>query len=267
MEEIRAESWLELQEHLFADSWQEELSRHRSDFVYRGESDERNVLTTSLMRLGGDYGALEQHLLRSFRRYAQRRDVPVDALWNWLALAKHHNLPTRLLDWSYSPYVALHFVTASAGRYDVDGAVWMVDFVRAHEQLPERLSEALELEGGSALTAETLQAVAPSLREFDALGEDFVVFFEPPSLDQRIVNQYGLFSAMPGPSARVDDWLERHPELGRRIVIPAELKWEVRDKLDQANVTERVLFPGLDGLSAWLKRYYSPREPAQPRSE
>ncbi len=261
MQEIRVESWLELQECLFADSWHAELNRHRSDFCFRGENDSRNELTTSLMRLGGDYASLEQHLLRSFRKYAPRREVPVDSTWNWLALAKHHNLPTRLLDWSYSPYVALHFVTANADRFDRDGAVWMIDFVRVREHLPRRLREAAEHEGGNTLSAESLGDAAASLRELDRLGDDFVVFLEPPSLDERIVNQYALFSLMPSATARIDVWLEQHPELARRVIIPAGLKWEVRDKLDQANVTERVLFPGLDGLSKWLKRYYSPRTP------
>jgi hypothetical protein len=47
----------------------------------------------------------------------------------------------------------------------------------------------------------------------------------------------------------MDDWLQQHPSFSRRVVIPADLKWEIRDKLDQANVNERILFPGLDGLS------------------
>jgi hypothetical protein len=63
---------------------------------------------------------------------------------------------------------------------------------------------------------------------------------------------------MSSPAAILDDWLRRHPELCRQVVIPAALKWEIRDKLDQANVNERVLFPGLDGLSRWLTRYYTP---------
>jgi hypothetical protein len=113
----------------------------------------------------------------------------------------------------------------------------------------------------NAMSADLLEELAPSLGDFDRLGEDFVVFFEPPALDERIVNQYALFSLMPSPQARMDDWLERNPGLARRIVLPAELKWEVRDKLDQANITERVLFPGLDGLATWLKRYFSPRLP------
>jgi hypothetical protein len=45
------------------------------------------------------------------------------------------------------------------------------------------------------------------------------------------------------PDQSFDDWLGEHGELARRIVIPAELNWEVRDKLDQANLAERVLFP------------------------
>ncbi len=257
--EVQAESWTHLHELLYAESWREQLQRHRSDFAFRGDGDVRNDLRTSLQRLGGAFHDVESHLLRNFRKYAARDDVPEDSLWNWLALAKHHGLPTRLLDWTFSPYVALHFATQNSVRFDVDGAIWMVDFVKANRLLPPALRSELERLGANAMSADSLVRVAPTLEDLDALGGDFVVFFEPPALDERIVNQYALFSFMPDVQARLDAWLEQHPDLWRRVILPAELKWEVRDKLDQANITERVLFPGLDGLSAWLKRYFSPR--------
>jgi hypothetical protein len=258
--EIRVASWSELHERLFDDSWQEALGRHRSNFAYRGRSSTEG-LATSLQRLGGDVSALEGQLLRNFRKYAHRSDVPYDSTWNWLALGKHHGLPTRLLDWSYSPYVALHFATASVDRYDEDGVVWMIDYVRAHELLPDALREVLTAEGANVFTADLIDRVAKHRDDLDGLAEDddFVLFLEPPSLDDRIVNQYALFSLMSSADASLDGWCEAHGELVRKLVVPADLKWEVRDKLDQANVTERVLFPGLDGLSAWLRRYYLPR--------
>jgi hypothetical protein len=85
------------------------------------------------------------------------------------------------------------------------------------------------------------------------------MFLEPPSLDERIIQQHALFSMMNSNSGLVEDWMENHKDLYFRIIIPKELKWEIRDKLDQANITERVLFPGLNGLSLWLKRHYSPK--------
>jgi hypothetical protein len=260
VDEIRVESWAELQERLFEDAWQAELGRFRSNYAFRGRADAAEDLRSSLIRLGGDTRNVEGYLLRNFRKYATQGDVPIDSLWNWLALGQHHGLPTRLLDWTYSPFVALHFATWNLERYDRDGIVWCLDYVRTHDALPGSLAEVLEQQGANVFTPELLADAAPGFRELEELADDpFCLFLEPPSLDERIVNQYALFSLLSSPTATLEEWLEPRPQLGRRIVIPAELKWEVRDKLDQANITERVLFPGLDGLSAWLKRYYLPR--------
>jgi hypothetical protein len=258
MNEHRVESWTELQELLFEDSWNDELGLFRSSHAYRGSSDAAADLRSGLVRIGGD-PELERQLMRAFRKYAAQDAVPHDTDWDWLALGQHHGLPTRLLDWTYSPYVALHFATHNLEKYDRDGAVWAVNYVRAHELLPKRLRQELREEGANVYTTELLAEVAPSLADLDG---EFVLFVEPPSFDHRIVNQYALFSVISPAEAVMDEWIAAHPDLAQRIVIPAGLKWEVRDKLDQANITERVLFPGLDGISQWLARYYTPRIPA-----
>lgn len=265
MDDIRVESWAELQERLFEGSWNEELGRFRPNHAFRGTDDASYPLHTSLARLGGDAEGLERHLLRNFRKYAGRGAVEEDSLWHWLSVAKHHGLPTRLLDWTHSPFVAMHFATSDTGRFGADAAIWVVDYVKAHELLPEELRDGLAEEGSNIFTVEMLSEAVGSLEDLDRMHPTggFVGFFEPPSMDERIVNQYALLSFMSDPGARLDRWLEQRPGLWRKVVIPAGLKWEVRDKLDQANVTERVLFPGLDGLSSWLTRHYTPKEGAQ----
>jgi len=258
--EIRARNWNHLNDVLFEGSWQAGLGRFRSSNAFRGVADARFRLRTGLSRLGGDYAHLERSLLRNFQKYAHLERGRQASVWEWMAVAQQHGLPTRLLDWTYSPFIALHFVTVDLGLMHRDGAIWCVDFIRAHERLVDRLSGLLQSEQADTFTVEMLQQGAPTLAEFDDLApRPFLLFFEPPSLDQRIVNQYGLFSVMSSPKSHPDRWLERHPELLRKIIVPAELKWEIRDKLDQANINERLLFPGLDGLSSWLKRHYSAR--------
>lgn len=265
MEKIVVRTWNDLQEQLYWRAYDPAIDRYRSPFVFRGVEDVNYRMETALSRLGGNYLAMEQHLLRNFRKYAHRDVVEKDSVWDWLAVAQHRGLPTRLLDWTYSPLVACHFATRDIEKYNIDGCIWMVNFLDAQNFLPINLREKLEEFGGYVFTTTLLSSSIEKLKDLKHhYDEVFPVFMEPPSIDDRIVNQYALFSFMSDPACSLDDWLKNHPELVRKIIIPADFKWEVRDKLDQANITERVLFPGLDGLSMWLKRQYSPKNKQRP---
>src|SRR3954468_4761180 len=152
MDEVRVSSWAELQESLYQGSWQPEIGRFRSPYAFRGMSRATYGLRTSLMRLCGAYDRHEGHLLRNFRKYAHRDAVREDSTWNWLALAQHHGLPTRLLDWTFSPYVALHIATANVAQFGHDGVVWCVDYVKANQLLPDSLKTILDDEGSDVFT-------------------------------------------------------------------------------------------------------------------
>jgi hypothetical protein len=274
IQEIVVESWEGLITQLYAGDWDSKISRHRSSFVFRGMLDATWSMKTSLTRLGGQYEKLEKHLLRNFRKYAHREVVERDSFWHWLAVAQHHGLPTRLLDWTYSPFVAMHFATDDLSKMETDGVIWCASMPEVHEKLPVVLKQAVDNEGSHVFTIDMLSGFERAerrplsgasqssvtlrdLEEFDRLTtEPFAMFIEPPSIDDRIVNQFALFSALSDPKLCMDEWLRRTKQT-RKIVIPGRLKWQIRDKLDQANINERVIYPGLDGLSTWLKRHYT----------
>ena len=104
---------------------------------------------------------------------------------------------------------------------------------------------------------EHLNSVVKDLAQYDAdMGCKAMVNIEPPSVDQRIINQYSFFSVVPSGITCVDDFLERYTKNTVRYIIKKELRWDARDLLDQYNVNERMVYPGLDGLTKWLARHY-----------
>jgi FRG domain-containing protein len=265
---IVIKSWEHALKVLYAESWNPGRKKFISPFVFRGLDRTDYKLVTSLQRIGannpGGLPDVEKYIFRTFKKYAHRDVVSRDTVWHWLAMAQHHGLATRLLDWTWSPLVALHFATANMQNMQTEGMIWMVDIRGVREEMPPVLMEQMQTSSGPSFDVDTLSNIKlepwelvnyPNQRSKDG----FIIFFEPPLMDDRIINQYALFSILSDPQGSLDDWLLRRPHLCRRVIIPGNKKWEIRDNLDQANITERVLFPGLDRLSVWLNRYYFAR--------
>jgi hypothetical protein len=265
MNERKIRDWSELNEVLFQDTWRSDIQRFRSTFAYRGVGVENWPLTNSLSRLGKPYKNMEQNLLKQFKKYAQPHVVERDTEWHWLSVAQHYGLPIRLLDWTYSPFVALHFATSELEYFGEDAAVWKVNYSDVHALLQNAQKSSLEELGARIFSIDALAKTIESLEALDKLkvaNFDAAIFFEPPAIDDRIVNQFAYFSVLSDPRLSMDEWLERSQADSvnyTKVIIPSGLKWEIRDKLDQSNITERVLMPGLGGLCSWLKRHYMPR--------
>ncbi len=263
IQEYYIKDWSDFDKLVFNNSWNDEIKRYRTNFVFRGLSKSTHSLKPSLNRICKDKLHLEKALLRNFKKYSSLEIRDSNNFLEIVSLAQHHGLPTRLLDWSFSPYVAAHFATENFNLYDFDGAIWCIDFVKCKEFLPNKLKEILNDNMANTFSIDMLKDEIKSFEILETLESDsggFPLFFEPPSLDSRIINQYALFSVMSSSQDIISDWLDKHNELGYKIIIPPSAKLEIRDKLDQININERIIYPGLDGLCKWLCRHYKPTE-------
>ncbi|RIK44505.1 MAG: hypothetical protein DCC55_02240 [Chloroflexi bacterium] len=237
--------------------------RRRYSGVFRG-SAVPGPLLTSLDRLGGvnpphTKADLEEHLLRNFIRYSRPHlPSPPPSEWELLVTAQHYGLPTRLLDWTYSPLVAAHFATVGI-HSDAPSVVWRLDWKRIHTAfgLPELALSLDDLEELFDYDGEFMPWVL-----FDTDEKrlpPFACMLEPPSLDTRIVSQAAVFTLCTDTSQSFDRFLAQHglESTLTRFVIPPESVPLLRDQLDMASVDERRLFPDLSGVAAQMRRYYS----------
>ena len=243
------------------------IDRHRSSYLYRGMPDASFELIPSLrLNCRQQARSIEPSILRNFRKYAAIEEPSIEkSVWDQMIVGQHHGLPTRLLDWSYSPLIGLNFAVTERDMRKMgkrDCAVWRIDMAELHALLPGKYQRKRRENHSTAFTVEMLRDVAPTLRRYDEdMGDSSMLIIEPPSIDPRIINQYSFFSVVPSGMESVEDFLGRSTCRSVKYIIKKELRWRLRDMLDQLNINERIVYPGLDGLSAWLARYYYVKDP------
>jgi len=203
--------------------------RHVAQWFYRGHPDSSFKLLPSLYRLDikesfSDWGDVEQYMMQSFKREAAPfvTDVPGDEL-EWLALAQHYGLPTRLLDWTVNPLIALYFAVESHPDQNAD--VWCLGF----PSIINCLAEATHLSRRLSI---------------DKLG---IIYF-PRHISPRVTNQSGCFTVhtSPTPLEEVDGLFLYH---SIRITIPATRKLAILNELYTLSIHRGSIYPGLEGIA------------------
>lgn len=245
--------------------YDEKTKVHRGLYLYRGLPNADFELKTTLQRNCGSMGdLLEEKLLNNFAKYtAIDVDVNTENIWRRMILGQHHGLPTRLLDWTHSPLVGLHFATSDSDMSNLDKndcVLWRIDAADIHRNLPDKFKEITN-GNTNIFSVDMLNSVTDTLKKYDEVMEGkSMVIMEPPSIDPRIVNQYAFFSVIPGGVSNIEEFLWENSSDAVKYVISKKLKWRIRDFLDEANISERTIYPGLDGICKWLARHYYVRK-------
>lgn len=209
-------------------------------WVFRGVTDSlKHKLIPSL----GRYGAFQEPvdeltLMEEFKaRSLPLLDHQPKNEWELLAIAQHHGVPTRLLDWSTSPLVALYFATMP--KLDDTGHI---------------------AQAGSDCAVFAFHACGfiDTLAETDPYQVKAVGLYSPPHLSQRIPSQGGVFSIQPDPRRAMDLQIPVVPEGEatlelKKIVIPKDRVAEIQRDLYLLGIRHGRLFPDLDGHAVELK--------------
>lgn len=260
--EVRISTTEGLMPLLSEQEFRPELGRNRSSYLYRGMPDTSYRMVTSLSRCcKGLQKTLEPAILNNFAKYAVREDPTVtQSVWHQMITGQHNGLPTRLLDWTHSALVALHFAMTEDNLEEMDAhdcMVWRIDMNEQINHLPETYRLAVGREQTTLFSVEMLSKLAPTLEKYDEdMGDRSMVIVEPPSTNNRIIMQYSFFSAIPTGMQDIEKYLDNYTQNTVKYVIDKGLRWRVRDMLDSLNISERLLYPGLDGLSKWIARHY-----------
>jgi hypothetical protein len=236
------------------ESWADFVARTDAlpGWAFRGEISAQWPLTSSLTRrlqtYCGDvslWPLREERALRVFRRKAHiyiHDSAVLSDTFRCLGLMQHHGAPTRLFDFTKSPYVAAFFALEEAKS---DAAVYALNTPALWSAAP-RFDESL--------TRDRIDPRTPGNFEAYFLANQWPViwFGEPQHLDQRLVAQSGLF-VVPGVLDRsldqiLDGYTGPRP-LIVKYVLPFAVRSEAMQALYRMNVTSSSLFPDLEGLA------------------
>ncbi|HWQ32594.1 MAG TPA: FRG domain-containing protein [Blastocatellia bacterium] len=245
MEEIRVESWDDFVDRVSA----------LDDWAFRGHRDAGWPLLSSLSRHLQNFvpdrtrwQEREARAIRIFRRKAHNYLSDLGTLEDdvrCVALMQHHGAPTRLLDFTKSPYVAAFFALERATD---EAAVFALNTPLLWQAAPKHRPEL------------TRSVIDPRIRgnfEKYFAGNDHEVVWtgEPKQMDRRLVAQSGTF-VMPGVLDKsLDEILaqyEADEPLLKKLTLPARIRSEGMRALYRMNITTATLFPDLDGLARSL---------------